>query len=129
MKKILFALASIICNPLFSAQLGNITSINEQNNEFEIKTSNGAVTKLIFYRPDIFRIWVGPNGHLTNPASEEETSIVVYNDNPIKVNQSEENDYYKIESDAIVLRIYKNPCMFSLYKKDNSTLLLKKINP
>jgi hypothetical protein len=47
MKKILFAMASIICNPLFSAQLGTITGINEQNNEFEIKTSDGTVTKII----------------------------------------------------------------------------------
>lgn len=120
---------TIISNPIYSAQLGNITSFTEQNNEFEIKTSNGSITKIIFYRPDIFRIWVGPNGQLTDPASEEETPIVVYNDNPIQVNQSEENDYYKIESDSIVLRIYKNPCMFSLYKKDNYTLLFEENKP
>ena len=70
MKKILLALVSLICNNLFSTQLGNITAFNEVDNVFEIQTSDGALTKVIFYRPDIFRIWVGPDGILTDPVGE-----------------------------------------------------------
>ena len=129
MKTILLILVSLICNPLYSTQLGNITALNEVDNIFEIQTSDGALTKVIFYRPDIFRIWVGPNGNLTDPAGDEETPIVVYRGIPIKVNQSEEDSYYKLETSACILRIYKNPCVFSLYKKNNSTLLFKETTP
>ena len=125
----IFLLALLLYNPLFSTQLGSITSFNKQDDEFEIQTSDGAVTKIIFYRADIFRIWVGPEGNLTDPASAEETPIVVYKGKPINVNKSEENDYYKLETDSCILRIYKNPCMFSLFKKDNSTLLFKETAP
>ena len=122
-------LVSLLSNPLFSTQLGNITAFNEQNNEFEIQTSDGAITKIIFYRSDIFRIWVGPDGIITDPAGDEETPIVVYNGEPIEVNQSEENDYYKLDTDSFILRIYKHPCTFSLYKKDNSILLFEESVP
>ena len=118
-----------MCTKLFSAQLGNVISFTEGNNEFQIVTTDGSITKVLFYRSDIFRIWVGPNGKLTNPASEEETPIVVYKDEPIKINKFEENDYYKLESDSCILRIYKTPCMFALYKKDNSTLLFEENKP
>ena len=129
MTNIVCALISLICSPLFSAQLGSITHFNELNNEFVIQTADGAITKIIFYQPDIFRIWVGPDGNLIDPAGKEETPIVVYTDSPISVIKSEENDYYKLETQSCILRIYKNPCMFSLYKKDNETLLFKEVSP
>ena len=125
MKKLLLILSSLLYNPLFSTQLGNITAFDEINNEFEIKTSDGALTKIIFYRPDIFRIWVGPDGILINPAGDEETPIVIYNEQPIKVDHSEKNDHYKIETDLCILRLYKTPCKFALYKKDNFTLIFE----
>ena len=62
MQRILLILVSLISNPLYSTQLGNITALNEVDNIFEIQTSDGALTKVIFYRPDILRIWVGPDG-------------------------------------------------------------------
>ena len=126
MKKLFLGL---LCTKLFSAQIGHITDINERNNEFYISTSDGAITKVIFYREDIFRIWVAPKGNFIDPSTSEETSIVVNKENPIKINISEEIDYYKLESNLCVLRIYKNPCTFSLYKKDNNTLLFKEIEP
>ena len=129
MKIIPLALASLLSTPLYSTQLGTITHFSEINNQFEIQTSDGALTKVIFYRPNIFRIWVGPDGNLIDSAGAEETPIVVYNDKPIKVNQSEENDYYRLETDSCVLRIHKSPCMFSLFEKDNSTLLFEESTP
>ena len=94
MKIILLVLASLLSSPLYSSQLGRITAFNEINNEFEIQTSDGSLIKIIFYRTDIFRIWIGSDGILTDPAGDEETPIVEYIGAPIKVNQSKENDYY-----------------------------------
>ena len=94
MKKFLLGL---LCTKLFSAQLGDITSLKQDANNFYIYTNDGATTKISFYRSDIFRVWVAPKGNFTDPAGDEDTPIVVYNGKSIKVNQSEESDYYKIE--------------------------------
>jgi len=126
MKKLLLGL---LCTKLFSAQLGDVTSLKQDDNNFYIYTNDGATTKISFYRSDVFRIWVAPKGNFTDPASDEETPIVVYDGKSIKVNQSEQTDYYKIESDDCVLRINKNPCTFSLYNKDNDKLIFEEIEP
>lgn len=121
----------VLCttSSIFAGKLGSITSLVEENSEFIIRTSDGAKTKVIFYRDDIFRIWVGPNGTLTDPAGDEETPIVVYDGDPITVSLTDEGSYYKIESESCVLRIQKSLCTFSLYKKDNTTLLFEETSP
>ena len=125
MKKFLLGL---LCTKLVSAQLGDVASLKQDGNNFFIYTKDGATTKISFYRSDIFRIWVAPKGIFTDPAGDEETPIVVYDGQSIQVKQSEGVDYYKIESDDCVLRIYKNPCTFSLYDKANK-LLFEEIQP
>ena len=86
MKITALTLVSLISSSLFSTQLGIITSFTKINNQFEIHTSDGAYTKIIFYKSDIFRIWIGPEGIFTDPAGSEETPIVLYNDDPININ-------------------------------------------
>ena len=125
MKKFLLGL---LCTKLVSAQLGDVASLKQDGNNFFIYTKDGATTKISFYRSDIFRIWGAPKGIFTDPAGDEETPIVVYDGQSIQVKQSEGVDYYKIESDDCVLRIYKNPCTFSLYDKANK-LLFEEIQP
>jgi len=110
-------------------QLGNITAFSEKEDQFFISTDDGATIKITFYRGDIFRIWVGPDAELTDPAGDEDTPIVVYGGNPIKVSHSEEWGYYKITSDECVLRVYKSPCRFALYKKDNATIVFEELTP
>ncbi|MFC1782879.1 TIM-barrel domain-containing protein [Planctomycetota bacterium] len=125
---LLFSMA-IFISSTSAEQLGKITSFVEKDNQFAITTDDGAATKVIFYRADIFRIWIGPNAELTDPAGDEETPIVVYGGNPIKVSQSEEIEYYKIESASCVLRVYKSPCRFALYQKDNTTMIFEEASP
>ena len=104
----------------YAQQLGEVKSVVETDNQFTITTADGALTKVCFYRPDVFRIWAGPNANLTDPASGEETPIVVYKGKPIKVLLSQADEYYRLESGSCVLRVYKSPCRFSLYDKDNT---------
>ncbi len=112
-----------ICAPQTKAtQLGQITSLTQSNNQFIIKTKDGATTNVCFYTPDIFRIWVGPNGKLTDPASRESTPIVVYKGKPIKVLLTDTKDYYTLTSTQCILRIYKSPCRFALYNTKGKIL-------
>lgn len=103
-----------------AAKLGNITSFTKESDHFLISTSDGAKTKIIFYRDDIFRVWVGPNGNFTDPAGQESTPIVVYDGKPISASHSEESDHYKIETAKCVVRVYKQPFKVALFDKGNS---------
>ena len=125
----MLVIAALLSNSLFSGQLGNITRFSEKNNYFEIETSDGATTRIIYYKTDIFRIWVAPDGKFTDPAGDEETPIVVYNGEPLQITQSDQYDYYKLETSLYILRIYKTPCSFALYKKDNVSLLFEESEP
>ena len=122
-------LLGLLFTKLFSSQLGIITSFYEENNEFYIKTDDGAITKVSFYKDDIFRIWVGPKENLTDPPAETKTPIVIYKNKPINVTRIEKENYYQLESKKCILKIYKKPCIFVLYKKDNKTIIFKETSP
>ena len=107
----LLLLLGLAATPLFAqepGQLGNIEYFTETNNQYAFVTADGAVVKVAFYRADIFRIWMGPEMELSDPASQEDTPIVVYDGKPIEVRHSEERDYHLIASETCVLRIYTN---------------------
>lgn len=103
-----------------SSVIGNIT-------DFDVDTCTAMITcgtakvRVIFYKDDMFRIWLAPNGNFSNPAGNH---IVVSYDFPlIGITGSDEGDYYKISSNELVLRAYKTPLKFALYQSDNQTLI------
>lgn len=100
--------------------LGNVTG-------FQVDTCSALVTcgsqkvRVIFYKDDMFRIWLGVNGIFTNPAGNDIVSS--YNFPAIGINWHDEGDYYKISTEKLVLRVYKTPCRFAMYKPDNQTIV------
>lgn len=128
----LLLLLGMAAMPVFAQEpgkLGNIEYFTETNNQYAFVTADGAVIKVAFYRSDIFRIWMGPELELSDPAGQEDTPIVVYDGKPIEVSHSEEGDYHIIASESCVLRVYKSPCTFALYHKDNSTMVFEETEP
>lgn len=107
--------------------LGNLTKMNKINaHEYEF-VSGYAKVKLMFYRDDIFRIWLAPDGEYTNPAAE---SIVVdYGVKNPQVSMSNAGEYYKFATPECVVRVYKNPIRFALYAKDNRTAICEEAEP
>jgi alpha-glucosidase (family GH31 glycosyl hydrolase) len=105
-----------------STVIGNITNISVDTNTVVI-TSGSAKVRVIFYKDDMFRIWLAPNGNFANPAGDH---IVVSYDFPlIDINWSNEGDHYLVTTDMLALRAYKNPLKFELYESDNQTLIWK----
>lgn len=104
----------------FSNVVGNITNVAVDTNMAEISCGTTKV-RVIFYKDDMFRIWLGPNGTFFNPAGDH---IVVSYDYPsFDIGWSDEGDYHLFTTSQLALRAYKNPLRFSLYEEDNETLI------
>jgi alpha-glucosidase (family GH31 glycosyl hydrolase) len=100
--------------------LGNITNFEADTNTALISCGSAKV-KVIFYKNDMFRIWLAPYGNFSNPAGD---NIVVSYDFPlININCSDEGDHYLISSETLNLHAYKNPLKFALYESDDQTLI------
>lgn len=83
--------------------------------------------KLRFYRDDIFRLELAPNGLFSDPTDGQ---IVVLNDQLFGVSiWSDETDFYKIETSKCLLKAFKNPLRFELFEKNGTDLIWKEIAP
>jgi hypothetical protein len=107
-----------------SVTLGDLTSFEVKDNVFTITAGQDQV-RVMFYRDDIFRIWVGPDGTFTDAQpSPDDAQMVVYKGAPIAVAWRDAGEYYRISSKECVLRVYKKPptgsgLRFALFDKDN----------
>ena len=114
---------------LFAARmnLGKLMKFNKiSNTEYEF-VSGYAKVKLMFYRDDIFRIWLAPDGEYTNPAAN---SIVVdYGVKNPRVSMADNGSYYKFTTPQCVVRVYKNPIRFAMYDKNNRAVIYEEAEP
>jgi alpha-glucosidase len=105
-----------------STVIGGITAFSADTNTLTITCGNAKV-RVIFYKEDMFRIWLAPNGNFTNPAGDH---IVVSYDFPqTSITWSDAGDHYLITTNMLALRAYKMPLKFALYEADNQTLIWK----
>ncbi|WP_314586302.1 discoidin domain-containing protein [Paenibacillus terrigena] len=111
-----------------AAAIGDITKFEKTDEKTFTITSGNDKVRAIFYRDDMVRIWLGVNGSFTDaPGKNGGTAlepIVIKNDfGPMNVTWSDEGAYYKMNSGKFVLRAYKSPLKFAMYKSDNATLV------
>ena len=105
-----------------SITLGDLTNFEVKENAFHLAAGQDRL-QVIFYRDDIFRIWLGPDGSFTEaqPAPED-AQMVIYKGPAIGMPWRDAGDYYRIESKECILRIYKRPLRFALFDKDNGVI-------
>lgn len=107
-------------------QLGKLDAFSSDKNEALIKSGVSAI-KVIFYTPEIFRVWLAPDGKFEDPTQGD---IVVYKpEESPQVIVSEDADYYNMQTGKCVLRIYKNPIRFALYDASNQHKVFEEIAP
>lgn len=112
-----------------SVTLGELTGFEVKDNVATASAGPDQV-RILFYRDDMFRIWLGPDGQFTeaqpNPADAQ---MVVSSDPPIPVAATDAGDYYRMATPALVLRIYKRPLHFALFDKTNTTVVWTEAKP
>src|ERR1017187_10438608 len=102
-----------------SVTLGDLTAFDVKDNTFNIAAGPDQL-RVMFYRDDIFRIWLGPDGQFTDaqPAPDD-AQIVVFKGPAIAMPWKDAGEYYRIVTKASVLRVYKRPLRFALFDANN----------
>lgn len=103
-----------------ACELGSITGFESTGNEYLI-SCNRAKIKLVLLNSNMFRIWMAYDGVFTNPAGND----IIINSPAGKPGASLEDkgSYYSVSTSEMVIRIYKTPLRFALYRPDNNTLI------
>lgn len=106
-----------------ASALGDLTHWKKLSNGIELQ-SGVSKLKVLFYKDDIFRIWLSPDGNYTNPAAND----IVINDKvyspSVKITEDAKNIY--IKSASCKLQIQKNPVLFSLFDKAGKNIWAEK---
>ena len=109
-----------------ATSLGNMDGFEKKKNEFDFSSGITKV-KVIFYRDDIFRIWLAPDGNFTNPADSD---IVINYPSPAQpVTATDAGDYIKLQSKSCVLRVYRKPLHFAMYNATNTKAIWEELKP
>ncbi|MGE5362306.1 MAG: TIM-barrel domain-containing protein, partial [Bacteroidales bacterium] len=112
-----------------SITLGDVTAFDAKDNVYTI-TAGPDQVRVVFYRPDIFRIWLGPDGTFTEAQpNPDDAQIVVFKGPALATAWRDSGDYYRIESAECVLRVYKKPLRFALFDKDNTVVVWQESRP
>ena len=108
-----------------SSSLGKLDAWNKIDNGVEL-TSGVTKLKVIFYKENVFRIWLAPDGNYTNPADTE--IVINYNTSNIHLSVSDDAQNIYLKTDSCKLIIQKNPVLFALYNAVNK-LIFKETQP
>ena len=115
-----------------SITLGDLTAFDVKDNVITVSAGPDQI-RIIYYRDDIFRLWLGPDGTFTDAQPKETDAQIVIGKfagiNPIAVKTRDTGEYYRIDSASSVLRVYKRPLKFALFDKNNATVIWQETKP
>ncbi|MDB5278196.1 MAG: glycoside hydrolase [Ferruginibacter sp.] len=106
--------------------VGNITAIKKESTAF-VFSSGVTKVRLQFYRDDIFRIWLAPDGNFTDPAAGD----IVIAKPALKSNIifTDKGDYVLLQSKLCAVRAYKKPMRFAMYNAANTAVIWEEKQP
>lgn len=112
--------------------LDQIVNISQFENNIEIKL-NDEVVRVTLLRDDVFRVWMEPKGIFDDPTSgkiiakTEKDYINTYG--IVTASLTEEDEYYKVATSSVVIRLYKDNFRFEVYRSDNKTRVFGEKEP
>ncbi|HEY8970954.1 MAG TPA: DUF4968 domain-containing protein, partial [Puia sp.] len=106
--------------------IGDLTGLTVKGGLCEIKAGVSRV-RLQFYKEDIFRVWVAPDGVFTDPAGAD--IAIARPDENIRVDAVDKGSYYMLRTSACVVRAYKKPLRFALYDRGDVRRVWEESSP
>lgn len=92
--------------------VGCIKSIRQEECRIFIEGETCSVM-VIFYKPDLVRVWMDPKGEFKDTTGEIILAKKDFETPEIKI--IDRDEYYKIQSGKCVIRAYKRPLKFAMY--------------
>ncbi|MBY0572747.1 MAG: NPCBM/NEW2 domain-containing protein [Undibacterium sp.] len=115
---------ALISSTSHAASVGNLRKIETtKGGQISIKTDQAHVLEISFLRPDLFRVWAGADGKLIGSGDKAAAIVIKTDYSQVDVKQSDQGEYYLLQTTKAALRIYKKPLRLALYKADNKTSL------
>jgi hypothetical protein len=112
-----------------SITLGDLTAFDVKENVATASAGQDQV-RIIFYRDDLFRLWLGPDGQFTEAQpNAADAQMVVWTGSPVAFTSRDAGEYYRLATPAVVLRVYKRPLRFALFDKTNTTVVWQETKP
>ncbi len=106
-----------------------MTAFDAKDGTFFISAGPDQV-RVTFFRDDIFRVQLGPDGIFTAAQPEPgDAQMVVYSGPPVGASSRDAGDYYRIDTRECVLRVYKKPLRLSLFDRDNAVMVWQETRP
>jgi alpha-glucosidase (family GH31 glycosyl hydrolase) len=87
-----------------------------------ITTSNAEKVRVVFYRADMFRIWMADGGTGGFTEADSDMLLVKTDYGKPAVALENESGYAEFKTTALTLRAYVNPFRFELYKADGGLI-------
>jgi len=106
--------------------LGDLTGIAVNGGLCEMEAGVSRI-RLQFYKDDIFRVWVAPDGTFSDPAGSD--IVIARPGENIRVSALDKGDYYALRTAACVVRVYKKPLRFALYDRMNERRVWEELSP
>ncbi|WP_326693602.1 MULTISPECIES: TIM-barrel domain-containing protein [unclassified Streptomyces] len=109
-----------------STDAGNLTGFTGSHGTYDIAAGD-LKTRASFFTDETMRLQASPDGDLADPPG----SHMIQNQPEAQRNTSafDAGSYYGIRSKGVVLRVYKKPLKFALYKADDRTVVWAEADP
>lgn len=111
---------------LFAATPGKLRSFTRkvEAQEYDIETSSGIDYRIVFYRPDVFRVMAAPKGEFADPLNDPEKAQIVIEEEREQLDMSvnEDADRIVFQTAALELTMRKDDCRMTLTHADGSPI-------
>ncbi|MFI1171154.1 glycoside hydrolase family 31 protein [Streptomyces melanogenes] len=109
-----------------ASDAGNLTGFTGGHGTYEI-AAGALKARAEFFEDDTLRLQASPDGVLADPPGSR---MIQHQPKPRRATSSfDAGAYYGIRAKDTVLRVYKKPLRFALYKADNRTAIWQEADP
>lgn len=115
-----------------SITLGDVTAFDVNDRTITISAGPDQV-RVVFYHDDLFRLWLGPDGTFTDAQPNAGDAQIVLpaflKGGAVPFRTRDAGDYYRVDTAAATLRVYKRPLRFALFDAANTTVIWQETKP
>jgi alpha-glucosidase (family GH31 glycosyl hydrolase) len=123
------ASAVVVACQLQAAPVGDLVSIQRQQNQLQIQTNQQVLLHIELLKDDLFRIQAGLNGKLTDAGDKAAAIVLPQQFSKVDYQLSDQGDYQLLQTAKFALRIYAKPLKFALYQANNQQLIVQELQP